>query len=376
MSYPFGFDVDPRGFYFRSVYLPAVLLFVAVLVAVYDAHKSVSVRARTMLTAAFFCTVTMLYQFEYDGVRWSYWGLVDGFLAGGAALAAAAAWRGTQSKSSPWGWLWTIVAALASCLGVLVKPSGTMVAAIVGAAWGLFALVRIASNWSSANCRPIILRLFGGTVAIGAMDGLVVSAALSSRYLSHENMQWGLATIAVNRAELRLPLNQLLPVVNDGLGGQFLLWIVLSVALLLLAWKRAKHADKPAGALAATVVEVEIGPKKAVRVRRVVEAFECGAVVNPNELRNQIQGAIMMGIGGALFETVRFDNGRILNPQFPEYRVPRFADMPQIEVVLVDRKDRPSAGAGETPIVGVAPAIANAIFAATGNRLRTLPLQS
>ena len=128
------------------------------------------------------------------------------------------------------------------------------------------------------------------------------------------------------------------------------------------------------GGRVATIAEVEIGPKKTVRVRRVVEAFECGAVVNPNELRNQIQGAIMMGIGGALFEAVRFENGRILNPRFSEYRVPRLTDMPQIEVVLVDRKDLPSAGAGETPIVGVAPAIANAIFAATGNRLRTLPL--
>ena len=81
-----------------------------------------------------------------------------------------------------------------------------------------------------------------------------------------------------------------------------------------------------------------------------------------------------MGIGGALFESVRFENGRILNPHFAQYRVPRFRDMPQIEVVLVDRKDLPSAGAGETPIVGVAPAIANAIFAATGKRLRAMPL--
>jgi isoquinoline 1-oxidoreductase len=106
-----------------------------------------------------------------------------------------------------------------------------------------------------------------------------------------------------------------------------------------------------------------------------VEAFECGAVVNPNGLRNQIEGAIMMGIGGALFEEVRFAAGRILNSHFSEYRVPRFKDMPQIDVVLVDRKDLPSAGAGETPIVGVAPAVANAIFAATGERLRALPLK-
>ena len=130
------------------------------------------------------------------------------------------------------------------------------------------------------------------------------------------------------------------------------------------------------GGHVATIAEVEIGPAKTVRIRRVVEAFECGAVVNPNGLRNQIEGAIMMGIGGALFEEVRFAEGRILNPHFSEYRVPRFKDMPQIDVVLVDRKDLPSAGAGETPIVGVAPAVANAIFAATGERLRALPLNS
>jgi isoquinoline 1-oxidoreductase len=125
----------------------------------------------------------------------------------------------------------------------------------------------------------------------------------------------------------------------------------------------------------ATIAEVDIGPAKTVRIRRVVEAFECGAVVNPNGLRNQIEGAIMMGIGGALFEEVRFAAGRILKSHFSEYRVPRFKDMPQIDVVLVDRKDLPSAGAGETPIVGVAPAVANAIFAATGERLRALPLK-
>jgi isoquinoline 1-oxidoreductase len=81
-----------------------------------------------------------------------------------------------------------------------------------------------------------------------------------------------------------------------------------------------------------------------------------------------------MAIGGALFEAVEFENGRILNPRFSRYRVPRFSDVPMIEVVLLDRKDLPSAGAGETPIVGLAPAVGNAIFDATGLRLRSLPL--
>ena len=83
----------------------------------------------------------------------------------------------------------------------------------------------------------------------------------------------------------------------------------------------------------------------------------------------------MMGIGGALFEAIDFENGRILNPRLSQYRVPRFNDMPEIDVVLVDRKDLPSAGAGETPIVAIAPAVANAIFDATGRRLRSMPLK-
>src|SRR5688572_15903012 len=114
--------------------------------------------------------------------------------------------------------------------------------------------------------------------------------------------------------------------------------------------------------------------KARVRIVRVVEAFECGAVVNPLHLKNQIEGAIVQSVGGALFEAIRFANGQILNSRFADYRLLRFSDTPLVEVVLVERKDLPSAGAGETPIVGLAPAVANAIFNATGIRLRALPL--
>jgi CO/xanthine dehydrogenase Mo-binding subunit len=119
--------------------------------------------------------------------------------------------------------------------------------------------------------------------------------------------------------------------------------------------------------------EVTPGPPT-VKIERVLTAFECGAIVNPEHLKNQIEGAIVMGIGGALFEAVEFSNGRILNSRLSKYRVPRFSDLPVIETVLVDRKDLPSAGAGETPIVGVAPAVGNAIFHATGTRIRSLPM--
>jgi len=96
--------------------------------------------------------------------------------------------------------------------------------------------------------------------------------------------------------------------------------------------------------------------------------------VNPDGLRNQIEGANVMGLGGALFEAIEFSDGRILNPRFSAYRVPRFSDLPKNEVVLVDHKDQPSAGAGETPLMALAPAIGNAIFSATGIRLTSLPM--
>ena len=111
-----------------------------------------------------------------------------------------------------------------------------------------------------------------------------------------------------------------------------------------------------------------------LHVDRLVTAFDCGAVVNPDNLANQIEGAAMMGLGGALFEEIDFADGQIRNASLAQYRVPRLPDLPRIDVVLVDRPDQPSAGGGETPIVAVAPAIGNAIFRACGIRLRAMPL--
>jgi isoquinoline 1-oxidoreductase len=83
-----------------------------------------------------------------------------------------------------------------------------------------------------------------------------------------------------------------------------------------------------------------------------------------------------MALGGALFEAICFREGIITNGSFSDYRVPRFTDIPPIDVVLLDRPDLPSAGAGETPLICVAPAIANAVFDLTRRRLRSLPLNA
>ncbi len=124
----------------------------------------------------------------------------------------------------------------------------------------------------------------------------------------------------------------------------------------------------------ATAAEVTVDADGALHVVRIVTAFDCGAVVDPEGLRIQITGATIMGLGGALFEAIHFDHGRIHNASLATYRVPRFSDLPEIEVIVLDRPDQASTGAGETPIITVAPAIANAIHAATGRRLYRLPL--
>jgi nicotinate dehydrogenase subunit B len=159
---------------------------------------------------------------------------------------------------------------------------------------------------------------------------------------------------------------------------------VLEAAARPFGWPRKKTQEGQGfgfacgdekGSYVATCAEVAVDKKSgAVRVVRLVEAFECGAIVNQDGLRNQVVGAMIQGLGGALFEAIEFENGRIENPRFSSYRVPRFRDIPEIEAVLLDRKDITSAGAGETPIIAVAPAIGNAIFDATGVRLNNLPM--
>jgi nicotinate dehydrogenase subunit B len=158
---------------------------------------------------------------------------------------------------------------------------------------------------------------------------------------------------------------------------------VLDAAAARYDWDGAKSSKQHGrgvaigtdkGSYVCTCAEVVLGPGGDLDVTRLVTAFECGAIVNPDNLQNQIEGAVIMGLGAALFEAVELDAGKVVNADFARYRVPRFTDIPLLETVLVNRRDLPSEGAGETPIVAVAPAIANAIADATGRRIRSMPL--
>jgi CO/xanthine dehydrogenase Mo-binding subunit len=128
------------------------------------------------------------------------------------------------------------------------------------------------------------------------------------------------------------------------------------------------------GSFVAACAEVEV-VDESIRVRQVCQAFECGAIQNPANLKMQVESCLIMGLGATLTEEIHFEDGRISHPQFSSYRVPRMSDVPELVTVLVDRKDLPSVGAGETPIIAVAPAIANAADHAVGIRCRSMPLR-
>ncbi len=125
----------------------------------------------------------------------------------------------------------------------------------------------------------------------------------------------------------------------------------------------------------AACVEVEVDPKTgAPKLLEIVEAYECGAILNPANLKAQVEGCIVMGLGAVLREQILFADGKLKNPRFSQYRVPRFRDVPpKMDIVLIDKKESEPIGAGETPIIAVAPAMANAIFNVTGKRVRSMP---
>jgi isoquinoline 1-oxidoreductase beta subunit len=125
----------------------------------------------------------------------------------------------------------------------------------------------------------------------------------------------------------------------------------------------------------AQVAEVEVSKEGAVRVRRVVCAVDCGTVVNPDTVRAQIQGAIIFGITAALYGEVTLKDGRVEQANFDTYQMVRMNEAPAIDVYIVQSPEAPG-GMGEAGTSLIAPALTNAIFAATGKRLRKLPINA
>jgi len=124
----------------------------------------------------------------------------------------------------------------------------------------------------------------------------------------------------------------------------------------------------------AEVAEVEVSSSGEVRVHRIVCAVDCGTMVNPDTVKAQTEGGVVFGITGALYGEVTLKNGRVQQSNFSDYRMLRMNETPAIEVHLVRNTEKPG-GMGEPATAATAPALANAVFAATGKRIRRLPLQ-
>jgi isoquinoline 1-oxidoreductase subunit beta len=127
------------------------------------------------------------------------------------------------------------------------------------------------------------------------------------------------------------------------------------------------------GSFIATVAEAEVGSDGEVRVRRIVSAVDTGIVVNPDTVVAQIQGGLIFGLTAALYGNITIDKGRVQQSNFNDYRMLRINEVPQIEVHLIKSAEAPG-GIGETAVTAAPPALGNALYAATGIRLRRLPV--
>ena len=160
--------------------------------------------------------------------------------------------------------------------------------------------------------------------------------------------------------------------------------LVLQAAADKFGWKPAKAPSGrgygvacgiDAGTYVAAIAEVEVDKSTGgVKVKRVVCAQDMGLVINPEGATIQMEGCITMGLGYALREDIRFKDGEILDLNFDTYEIPRFSWVPQIETVILDRKDDAPQGGGEPAIVVMGAVIGNAIYDAVGVRLNRMPM--
>jgi hypothetical protein len=188
MSYPFGFSPDFRPFFFRSVFVPIVCFVLSIYLAAFDRAKPSSYQWNLAIMAVFLSALPFFYHFEFSDLLPSpdYWGLVDNFLAGIAALAAGASVRSLRKRSFGW-WM---IAVVFAAFSLLVKPAGAVVIGAIDLAWGC-ALIIECYNASSASRRKLATLLVTGTLAAAVIEAAVAFACFRSQYLSRENLDYG-----------------------------------------------------------------------------------------------------------------------------------------------------------------------------------------
>jgi len=137
-----------------------------------------------------------------------------------------------------------------------------------------------------------------------------------------------------------------------------------------LAFARYENDQAIVACIAFVQVDLNNGT---IRVPRIVVAHDCGLIINPDGLKNQIEGNVIQSLSRALKEEIKFDQIRQTSVDWESYPILKFSEVPEIEIVLINRPEQPALGAGEPTTVTTAAAVANAIFDASGLRLRQIP---
>lgn len=217
MSYPFGFNADYRAFYFRSVYLPVLCLVMAIYMAGYSRQMGNSSTWWLATLSIFLSTLPMFYHFEMvpDPPSPGYWGLVDGFLAGVAALAAAAMIRSVKYCSLKW----LFAAIFFSGFCMFIKPSGLIVMGLISTSWLLAMLASVRFDIGIERDKEKVKRLiFVGCIVMGAVYAAVIAVSLFSGYMSASNLAYGKAALTVMHDELTLTMSTLLTMLRYSVG--------------------------------------------------------------------------------------------------------------------------------------------------------------
>ena len=228
--------------------------------------------------------------------------------------------------------------------------------------------VRVVAHWlKQTPLRPSNLRAPGKIANVFAVEGFVDEMAAAMGVDAVEYRLRGLsdprAIDVIKRAAQMIGWQtRPSPMPRPAQGG-----LLVGRGFAYMRYKQAEN-------YVATAMEVAVEPETAkVTVRRVTCAHDCGLIINPDGLRNQIEGSIAQTLSRALHEEVKFDRSRVTSVNWASYPILTFPEVPPIEVALIDRPMLPPYGAGEAATAPVAASLANAIFDATGVRLRSVP---
>lgn len=257
MSFPFGYRDDFRGFYFRSIFIPVLCFMAAVYIAGYSTRTSTLRSWILCFAAIFLSSIPFFYHFEYtdsslndSAVPVYYWGLVDAFLGGVSALAAAACVRGIQKLSLKWFTLSFVLASLC----ILIKPAGLLTMALIAGSWCLFMVLELWAQDRESKKQVLKQSLLIGGVMV-AIYGSTLIMCFNSKYLSPGNLAYGKTAMETLKADFALPitLKTIWVFIFPSLG-----WIlpIGTIILLILGWAARKdlHSDQNPRVLASLLL--------------------------------------------------------------------------------------------------------------------------